>query len=135
MMAFALETGTPCNSFLIVQMSLQNRFYAVFFDGTSSLGTVIAFTLNALHTLSAFWIKLSLSSFPPVNSQSVLIKYCVFISDILFINEKHSTHISEADISFFMIPSRSLKFIPPSHHWGWQVLSWRTTLLVLNLLT
>ena len=74
MIALALETGTPCYSFLIFRM------YAIFLDGTSVLCVFKGF--KTLHTLSAFWIKLSLSSFPSVNSQSVLRKLCIFISDI-----------------------------------------------------
>ena len=54
MMALALETGIPCKSFLILRMSLQIRLYAVFFDGTSGLGDFRGFTLETLHTLSAF---------------------------------------------------------------------------------
>ena len=54
MMLLALETGTPCNSFLIFHTSLQNRLYAVFFDGTSGIVAFRGFTLMALHTLSVF---------------------------------------------------------------------------------
>ena len=85
MIALALETGTPFNSFLILGMSLQNRLYSVFFDETSGLG---AFHLEDLtHTLSAFRMKMYLSPFPPVSSQSVLRKFWMFISDIFVINK------------------------------------------------
>ena len=64
MIVLALETGTPCNSFLVFRMSLQKRLYTVFFDGTSDFGVFKGFTLKTLHTLSAFRMKLPLSSFP-----------------------------------------------------------------------
>ena len=56
----------------------------LFFDGTSDFGVFRGFTLKTLYTLSAFWMKLSLSSFPPVNSQRVLRHFCMFISDIFY---------------------------------------------------
>ena len=114
MIAFALETGTPSNSFLIFRMSLQNRLYAVFLDGTSNLGVFKVFTLKTFRTLGAFWQKLSLSSFPSVNSQSVLGKFwCMFIPDI-FYQWKYLTYIGEMGISFFMITLRSWKFYSSS---------------------
>ena len=50
-------------------------------DRTSDFGVFKDFTLKTLHTLSAFGMKLSLSSFPLVNSQSVLRNFFMFISD------------------------------------------------------
>ena len=85
-----------------------------FMEHQSLVFTHFKCLLKTLHTLSAFWIMLSLSSFPLVNSQSVLRKLCMFISDI-FYQWNHLTHISAADVSFFMIPSRSRKFFPPHH--------------------
>ena len=35
--ALALETGIPCNSFLVFCMYLQNSLYAVFLDGHQAL--------------------------------------------------------------------------------------------------
>ena len=40
--------------FLVFLMSLQNKLYAVFFEGSSGLGVFKGFTLKTLHTLSAF---------------------------------------------------------------------------------
>ena len=54
MIALALETGTPCNSFFVFRMCFQNSLYTVFFGGTSGLGVFKSFTLKTLHTLSAF---------------------------------------------------------------------------------
>ena len=65
-------------------MSLQNRLYAVFLDETLSFGVFKGFTLKTFHTLNAFWIKLPLSSFPLVNSQSVLRNFCIFMSDVFY---------------------------------------------------
>ena len=81
MIAFALETVTPFNSSFVSHISLQNRLYVFFFAGTSSLGLFRGLTLKAFHILSAFCIKVSLSSSTPlVNSQSVLSKavVCMF---------------------------------------------------------
>ena len=99
MIALALETGTPWNSFLVFQISLQNRLYAVFFDGTLGFNVFKGFTLKTLGTLSSFWMKLSLSSFTPVNSKWVLRNFCMFV--IFYLMKKPINHINEADISIF----------------------------------
>ena len=74
-------------------------------------------------------MKLPLSSFPPVNSQSVLRNLCMFISDIFFINEKQLTHINEVDKSFFhdlikimqnFIPERQARPMHKGHHVKYQ---------------
>ena len=108
MIALALETVEPFNSSFVSRISLQKRLCAIFFGGTSSLGVFRDFTLKALHTLSAFCIKLSLSSSNPlVNSQSVLRKYlCLFTSNILYIS-KHLTCISKGNRKFFHNPQDS----------------------------
>ena len=49
-----LRNRTHFNSFFVFRMSLQNRLYAVFFDGTSGFGVLKGFTLKTSHTLSAF---------------------------------------------------------------------------------
>ena len=101
-----LRDRTPCNSFLIFQMSLQNRLYAVFFDGTSGVFAFRGFNLMTLHTLNAFWMKLSLSSFPPVNSQSVL-KIFACLSLTFFYQWKTLNPHQWGRHKFFMIPSSS----------------------------
>ena len=109
MIALALETVTPFNSLFVSCISLQNRFYAVFFAGTSSLSIFKDFTLKILRTLSAFCIKLSFSSSTPlVNSQGVLSKavVCMLVSGILCIS-KHLTCISKDGHKFFNNPQGS----------------------------
>ena len=106
MIALALETVTPFNSLFVSCISLQNRFYAVFFVGTSSLSIFKDFTLKVLHTLSAFCIKKSFSSSTPlVNSQGVLSKavVCMLVSGILCIS-RHLTCISKDGHKFFNNP-------------------------------
>ena len=95
MIALALETVTPFNSLFVSCISLQNRFYAVFFVGTSSLSIFKDFTLKVLHT-------------PLVNSQGVLSKavVCMLVSGILCIS-KHLTCISKDGHKFFNNPQGS----------------------------
>ena len=88
---------------------LQYDSTCVFFAGTSSLGVFKHFALKVLHTLSAFCIKLSLSSSTPlVNPQSVLSKavVCILVSGILHIC-KHRNCISKGGHKFFHNPQGS----------------------------
>ena len=95
---------TPFNSSFVSHITLQNRLYAVFFAGTSGLGVFKDFILKVLHTLSAFCIKLLLSSSTPlVNSQSVLSKAVVCVSGMLCIS-KHLTFIGKGGHKFFHDP-------------------------------
>ena len=93
--------------FLVFRISPQNRLYDVFFDGTSGFGVFKGFYLKTLHTLSVFWMKLSLSSFTPVNSQRVLRNFCMFV--IFYLWKNQLTDINELDISFFMISLKVMK--------------------------
>ena len=52
-------------------------------------------------------MKLSLSSFTPVNSQRVLRNFCMFV--IFYLWKNQLTHINELDISFFMISLKVMK--------------------------
>ena len=61
MVALALKTGTPSNSFLIFRMSLQNRLYAIFLDGTSNLGVFKGFTLKTFLLTEVVFILFSFS--------------------------------------------------------------------------
>ena len=109
MIAFALETGTPSNSFLIFRMSLQNRLYAVFLDGTSNLGVFKGFTLKTFLLTEVVFILFTFSKF----SERIR-KILMHVYPWHFYQWKYLTYIGEMGISFFMITLRSWKFYSSS---------------------